>query len=194
LAKPGLFIVSLEKWAPWNKTNLSHVSMNHCKQTCTMSVLHSVCHQIIYIHTQKTYNQDDLNFQQHTLSFPPGDICNQSHHLQRTSKHKAQKLGNIRACTQWTKDTFISLHFWWFGSTLWSQYGSPDSDWKSATQKNLVTENYCFLLRRNLSMIIHTHTCNTHTTEWRQQKMDVTELHSQQSQHTLTKEGMGKNF
>jgi len=82
LAKPGLFIVSFEKWAPWNKTKLSHVSTNHCKRTSTMSVPHSVRHQFIYthahLHTQKTYNmaynQDDLNFQQHALSFPPGDV------------------------------------------------------------------------------------------------------------------------
>lgn len=115
LAKPGLFIVSLEKWAPWNKTKLSHVSMNHCKWTSTMSVLHSVSPIYTPTHTQKTcnmaYNQDGLNFQQHTRSFPKGDMCNQLHHLQHSSIHKAQKLGSIKACIQWIKDSFISLHF-----------------------------------------------------------------------------------
>ena len=89
-------------------------SINHCKWTTT-SVVHSVRCQFTHTHTHTharprahtrtrarahththkkynmAYNPHDLHFQQHTLSDPPGDMCNQLRHLQRTSIHKAQR-------------------------------------------------------------------------------------------------------
>jgi hypothetical protein len=79
-----------------------------------------------------------------------------------TNIHKAQKLGSIKACIQQTKDSCISLNFWWFSSILRRQYGSPTSDKVCYKEKS---SNRKLLLSAKRKSVNDTHTKHTKLNE-----------------------------
>jgi hypothetical protein len=112
LAKPGLFIVSLEKWAPWNK-NQTVPCFNESLQADIYNVCSAQCTSPIYVHTHTYTHKRHITWHLTMVTSIFSNMhcpfhqvtCATSCHLQRTSKHKAQKLKRLR----WSRGSVLPL-------------------------------------------------------------------------------------